>query len=71
MYLTPNIIRSPEDLETMTLQKNNERKEFMRKNRADEHPAINNYGLNRELKAPANRTPPDSPTSGFLTEQEE
>jgi len=69
MYLTPNIIRSPEDLETMSLQKNYERKEFMRKNRADEHPGINNYGLNRELKAPSNPTPPDSPTSGFLSDQ--
>jgi|JI10StandDraft_1071094.scaffolds.fasta_scaffold76125_2 general secretion pathway protein D len=70
MYLTPTIIRSPEDLENITLQKNYERKEFMRKNRADEHPAINNYGLNRELKAPANRTPPDSPTSGFLSDED-
>jgi general secretion pathway protein D len=69
MMLTPNIIRSPEDLEAISLQKNQERKEFMRKNRADEHPGINNYGLNRELKAPANPTPPDSPTSGFLTDE--
>jgi general secretion pathway protein D len=69
MYLTPSIIRSPEDLEVISLKKNEERKIFMHKNRADEHPAINNYGLNRDLKAPANRTPPDSPTSSFLTEE--
>ncbi|MEZ4845877.1 MAG: type II secretion system secretin GspD [Bdellovibrionota bacterium] len=69
MMLTPNIIRSPEDLEAVSLQKNFERKEFIRKNRAEEHPAINNYGLNRELKAPVTPTPPDSPTSGFLGDE--
>lgn len=69
LYLTPNIIRSPEDLEAITLQKNFERKQFLNKNRAEEHPGITNYGLNRDLQAPRPVTPPDSPTSGFLTDQ--
>lgn len=68
MYITPTIIRSPEDLETVTLRKNIERKDFLQKNQAHEHPGIVNYGLNRNLKAPSAPTPPDSPTSGFLSD---
>lgn len=68
IFLTPSIIRSPEDLESISLDKNYERKEFLRKNHADENPAILNYGLNRDMKA-AKPTPPDSPTSGFLSDE--
>lgn len=53
MYLTPSIIRSPEDLEAITLNQNFERKEFMRANRSDEHPGIKHYGLNKDLQAPS------------------
>ncbi len=68
VYLTPTIIRSPEDLENITLQKNYERKQFLRHNRAEEHPGLVDYGLNRNLKAPAQPTPADSPTSGFMSD---
>lgn len=70
MYLTPTIIRSPEDLETVTLRKNNERRNFLEKNRADEHSGLANYNLNKDLKAPSQQTPTpsDSPTSGFMSE---
>ena len=69
MYLTPTIIRSPEDMEAVTLRKNLERKDFLQKNQTDEHPGIVNYGLNKDLKAPSVPTPPDSPSSGFLTDK--
>ena len=70
IFLTPSIIRSPEDLETISLDKNYERTQFIRKNHTEENPAILNYGLNKDMKAPVNKpTPPDSPTSGFLSDQ--
>ncbi len=68
MYLTPTIIRSPEDLETVTLRKNDERRNFLEKNRLKENQGVVGYGLNRDLKAPQ-PTPSDSPTSGFMSDE--
>lgn len=79
LFLTPHIIRTPEDLETMTVRKNNQRKMYLDSNRMEDHPGIQRYDLNKDFravqggKAPQpqetmreDAVPQDSPTSNFL-----
>jgi general secretion pathway protein D len=70
MFLTPHIIRTPEDLEDMTVRKNIQRRKFLEKNRMDDHPAMEKYGLNRSFRAnDADQvTPANSPSADFLEE---
>ncbi|MEZ4704686.1 MAG: type II secretion system secretin GspD [Bdellovibrionota bacterium] len=71
MMITPHIIRDPADLEKVTIEKNEQRKDFIKANKAFEHPGINAYDLNHSLKAkePAVSVPVDSPTGGFLSDE--
>lgn len=74
MFLTPHIIRTPDDLQNMTIDKNLQRQRFIEKNHTKEHPGIKKYNLNKDLrskrKAKRKRgaVPQDSPSAGFLPE---
>ena len=74
IFLTPHIIREPEDLESMTIRKNVERLRFLKENNVPDHPGLEKYHLDRELQAPKKLAPPtsrkpvpaDGPTAAFL-----
>lgn len=77
IFMTPHIIREPEDLQEISVQKNNERRRFLRENNVREHPSIKRYNLDRELRTPIKkssrtpmRVPADSPTGAFLASDE-
>jgi len=72
MFLTPHIIRTPQDLEDMTIEKNLQRQRFLESNRIKEHPGIKKYKLNKDLRSKRKNkrsaVPQDSPSAGFLPE---
>jgi general secretion pathway protein D len=72
IFLTPHIIRAPEDLQDLSIRKNRERQKFLEENNVDEHPAIRKYNLDKSLSTPPNKVgvptvPSDSPTGSFLS----
>jgi general secretion pathway protein D len=81
ILLTPHIIRTPEDLQAMTIRKNQERQAFLRENNVDDHRAIKKYNLDRNLAAPISKaaapepeatpTPPPLPTPAPTAAPEE
>lgn len=56
LFLTPHIIRSPEDLTRVSVKKNNERRKFNQKNGIRENQALYDYDLDKGL----NMAPPAS-----------
>ncbi|MCB0272374.1 MAG: type II secretion system secretin GspD [Bdellovibrionales bacterium] len=66
MFLTPHIIRTPEDLEAMTLQKNEERRNYLKYNHIKDHPGVEKYKLNKDFRSGRSAVPQDSPSSGFM-----
>ncbi|MCB1198488.1 MAG: type II secretion system secretin GspD [Deltaproteobacteria bacterium] len=71
MFLTPHIIRTPSDLEDMTIKKNMERRNYLEKNRVEDHPGIKKYTLNKDFRSKTEAVPQDSPTAGFLSDEPE
>lgn len=55
IFITPHIIRYPEDLEKVTLRKNIERERFLEQNRIADHPQLDAKKLKESLKVPARR----------------
>jgi general secretion pathway protein D len=52
IFITPYIIRLPEDLQEISVRKNSERQRFLQENNVKEHPGIGRYRLDRELSVP-------------------
>ncbi len=72
IFMTPTIIREPEDLEAITIRKNEERKAFLEQNKMKDHPGISKYNMDKSLRTPPKKDlhekpiPADSPTGSFL-----
>jgi general secretion pathway protein D len=70
IFMTPYIVRDPDDLQDISVRKNNERQRFLEENNLKDHPGINKYEMDRELRVPTNKVlapiPADSPTGNFL-----
>ncbi|MFH1261924.1 MAG: type II secretion system secretin GspD [Pseudomonadota bacterium] len=64
IFITPYIIRLPEDLQDISIRKSNERQRFLEQNAIPENPAIERYKLDRSLEvipARAKETPAFEP----------
>lgn len=66
LFITPHIIRYPEDLERITVDKNEERKRFLKRNRIDEHPDLKYKKLeeNIRIKNKDKQNTPQAPITG-------
>ncbi|MCB0308406.1 MAG: type II secretion system secretin GspD [Bdellovibrionales bacterium] len=72
IFITPHIIRYPEDMERVSIRKNEERMRFNRINGIKEHPGLKSYELDRDLKVPQKQkdsTPKDSPNAQFFQDE--
>ncbi len=52
IFITPHIIREPEDMERMSVRANDQRQRFMKENNIGEHPGLAKYDLDKELRVP-------------------
>ena len=52
IFLTPHIVREPEDLQQLSIQKNLRRQRFLKENNMPDHPGLKRYELDKELQAP-------------------
>ena len=70
ILLTPHIIRYPEDMEKISIRKNQERMDFNKQNLVEEHPGLKQYKLDRDLHVPTTQkkfTPVESTPEVFAT----
>ncbi|MFH1018159.1 MAG: type II secretion system secretin GspD [Pseudomonadota bacterium] len=63
IFLTPHIVRMPQDLETLSIRKNKQRQSFMDENNIEEHPALLKYKMDHSLKVPQKAVESPSPVS--------
>src|SRR6185295_19169209 len=50
IFITPHIIREPEDLQEISVNKNIERQRFLKENNVPDHPGVKKYDLDHELR---------------------
>ena len=74
MFITPHIIRYPEDLERISIQKNEERKRFMMQNRLKDSPNLKYKKLEETIRIKNKEknsmplTPVNGPSGSFLND---
>ncbi|MCI5071576.1 type II secretion system secretin GspD [bacterium] len=66
LFITPHIVRYPEDLERITMDKNDERKRFLKRNRMDDHPDLKYKKLEEtiRIKNKNKENTPSAPITG-------
>lgn len=73
IFVTPYIIRYPEDLERISLEKNEERLEFLRQNKLEGHPDLKMREIEKKLKLKDQKdkdgenAPLNSPSGSFMS----
>jgi general secretion pathway protein D len=58
IFITPHIIRTPDDMMTASINKNEERTKFLQENNVGEHPGIKKYNMNKSFQVPENLSTP-------------